>query len=83
MSQHERTTHDHDHPSRNHHHGLLVADNRTGATMTFLDYIAKRLGTRKWFVAARWCEKTRDKYDVRISQAEFTKIKQEYEAWPR
>jgi hypothetical protein len=38
--------------------------------------IAEALGTRRWVVAPRWTAQLRARYDVRLSQAEFTKLKE-------
>ena len=45
--------------------------------MNFADWIAQKLGTRKW-VVARSSAKLRTKYDRFLSQAQFTALRVEY-----
>jgi len=46
---------------------------------SFCDWIAGKLGTRRWFVG-RWSARTRAKYDVALSQQKYAKIRAEYAA---
>jgi hypothetical protein len=46
--------------------------------MKFTDWLAQRLGTRRW-VVARPTVKLRERYDRFLSQREFTALKEEWE----
>jgi hypothetical protein len=47
-------------------------------TMTFVEWMEQRLGTRKWAVC-RASAKRREKYDCFLSQKRYRKLKEEYE----
>ena len=45
--------------------------------MTFTDWLAAKLGTRNW-VVARASAKRRLRYDLFLSQARFTELRNEF-----
>jgi hypothetical protein len=52
--------------------------------MTFRDWIAEKVGTRKWVVAYRLYPRLRlDGYELAIPQKKFTALKNEYNETPR
>lgn len=44
----------------------------------FCDWLAQRLGSRQWVVAARWTNYLCEKYDVRVSQQQFRALRSEW-----
>jgi len=56
----------------------LVRD-RGGLKWLSAKWLAQKLGTTKWVVAARWSPKLREKYDTRLSQALYNELRAEWE----
>jgi len=46
----------------------------------FTDWLCQKLGTRKWFVHARWSARTRERYEVRLSHKQYRAAMAEWEA---
>lgn len=57
----------------------IRAEQRTNAMPPFNDWLADKLGTRKWVVAARLTERLQRDYDLALSQKKFTVLREEYD----
>ncbi len=61
---------------------IQISQSQRGAVMpapNFLDWLAARLGTRQWVVAARLTDRLRAKgYDLALSQKLYTELRNEW-----